>query len=94
MNFTWDDRKNRSNKKKHHVGFELASLVFEDPNHLSRMDREVEGETRWQTLGLVEGAQILLVAHTVIEEGEEETIRIISVRKATRMERKIYAEGK
>lgn len=93
MRFTWDDRKNRHNTTKHGVSFETAALVFEDPDHLSRLDREVEGESRWQTLGML-GESVLLVAHTVETENDEEIIRIISARKATPRERSIYAQGK
>ncbi|MGO9210922.1 MAG: BrnT family toxin [Terriglobales bacterium] len=89
---TWDERKNRVNKRKHGVSFETAILVFDDPYHVSRMDREVEGELRWQTIGMVRGIQILLVAHTVSESGDEEVIHIISARKATPQERSIYAQ--
>lgn len=95
MRFTWDERKNRLNKRKHGVSFETATLVFDDPYHLSRQDREVEGELRWQTIGMVKGIQILLVAHTVSESGDEEVvIHIISARKATPQERSIYAQEK
>lgn len=66
-------------------------LVFDDPLHVSVPDRELEGEPRWQTIGMVGGAHILLVAHTVDEEAE--LIRIISARKATRRERSIYEQG-
>ena len=51
----------------------------------------LEGEERWQTVGLVGGSVILPVAHTYIDEGDEEVIRIISARKATPGERKAYA---
>ena len=96
MQFTWDERKDRANQRKHGISFETAVLVFDDPHHLSAQDREVEGELRWQTLGVVLGKQILLVAHTLSEsvnEGDEEVIRIISARKATPQERSIYAQG-
>ena len=96
MQFTWDERKNRANRRKHGISFETAVLVFEDPDHLSIQDREVEGELRWQTIGMVQGKQILLVAHTLSEsvrEVNEEVIRIISARKATPQERSIYAQG-
>jgi uncharacterized protein len=66
-------------------------LVFYDPFHVSRQDREVEGEERWQTIGVVQGIRVLLVAHTV--EEEENLIRILSARKATPQERRIYAQG-
>lgn len=92
MIITWDEQKNRRNKKKHRLSFELAALVFQDPDHLSRLDREVEGEQRWQTLGMVSG-RILFVAHTVSEKDGEEIFRVISARKATTRERIIYAEG-
>lgn len=90
MEFAWDERKNRSNKQKHGVSFETASLVFDDPYHLTRQDREVDGEARWQTIGMVNGTHVLLVAHTVPED--DELIRILSARKATRHERRIYAQ--
>jgi uncharacterized DUF497 family protein len=78
----------------HGISFETAILVFDDPYHLSVQDREVDREPRWQTTGLVNGMLLVLVAHTVEEADEsEETIRIISARKATSRERRIYAEG-
>ena len=91
MEFAWDERKNRVNQQKHGVSFETAILVFDDPYHLTRQDREVEGEPRWQTIGMVNGIQMILVAHTVDED--EEVVRIISARKATPSERSVYAQS-
>jgi len=92
LRFHWDERKSRRNLAKHKVSFETARLVFDDPGALSVVERVVEGEERWQTLGLAGGVVVVLVAHTVeIEEGEE-IIRIISARKATASERKIYED--
>ncbi len=91
MEFTWDERKNRVNKRKHRISFETSVLVFDDPFQVSRQDREVDDEARWQTIGMVQGARILLVAHTV--EEDESLIRIFSARKATPRERRIYAQG-
>lgn len=93
MQFTWDERKNRANQRKHGISFETAALVFDDPYHVSTQDREVEDEPRWQTIGMIEGIQILVVAHTISESSDEEIIRIISARKATPQERSIYAQG-
>lgn len=93
MRFIWDERKNRRNRLKHRVSFETAVFVFDDPHAMSIQDRFVQGEERWQTLGLIEGAVVLLVAHSVEVEGEEEIIRIISARKATPREREIYAQS-
>ncbi|MGP0019342.1 MAG: BrnT family toxin [Candidatus Sulfotelmatobacter sp.] len=91
MEFTWDERKNLANRKKHGVSFEMASLVFEDPFHISVQDREVEGEARWQTIGMIANLHLLVVAHTVDEDAE--LIRILSARGATRRERSLYAQG-
>ena len=90
--YSWDDDKNESNKDKHGVSFETAQLVFDDPLHVSRQDRIENGEERWQTIGLVGGVALLLVAHTWLEQDGEEHIRIISARRATKTERKIYEE--
>jgi uncharacterized DUF497 family protein len=91
VEFVWDEPKNGINQKKHRISFETALQVFDDPFHISVQDREIEGEARWQTIGMVNGVQVLLVAHTVDEEAN--LIRIFSARKATRKERSIYAEG-
>ena len=93
MRFLWDEEKNHRNRAKHKVGFETAALVFDDPHALSIQDRFVEGEERWQTLGLVEGVVMLLVAHTFCLESGEEIVRIISARKATPRERGIYDQN-
>jgi ribonuclease toxin BrnT of type II toxin-antitoxin system len=46
VEFAWDEGKNRINKRKHGVSFDTAVLVFDDPYHLTRQDREVDGEPR------------------------------------------------
>jgi uncharacterized DUF497 family protein len=93
MLFEWDESKNRSNRAKHKVSFEAATLVFEDPRAIDLLDRVEEGEQRWHTLGVAAGLAVLLVVHTYRAEGGVERIRIISARKATPHERKIYEEG-
>jgi uncharacterized DUF497 family protein len=67
--------------------------VFDDPNHLSMQDRFEDGEERWQTLGLISARLVLLVAHAIEDNQGEETIRIISARKATRIERQRNEQG-
>ena len=93
MRFDWDERKDANNLRKHGVGFEAASLVFDDPLQLSAQDREVDGEQRWQTIGMAGGVLLLLVAHTFEDEDEEEVVRIISARKANAQERRRYEDG-
>jgi len=82
MDFTWDLNKDAANIAKHGISFQTAVLVFDDPFHMSVQDRVVEGEERWITMGLVGGQVILIVAHTYLEHDGNETIRIISARKA------------
>ena len=90
MVFAWHENKNRVNTRKHGVSFETAARVFEDPSAVSYVDRVVEGQQRWHTIGLAGGITMLLVAHTVEEEDGEEKIRIISARKAAPRERAVY----
>ena len=92
MRFTWDALKDRNNRRKHGISFDTAARVFLDPFHLSRQDRMVEDEERWQTIGMVDGVLLVLVAYAVVDE-EEEAIRIISARKVTRQERIEYEEA-
>jgi hypothetical protein len=89
MRFEWDEVKNRRNLEKHRISFETARLVFDDPHSRSIQDRVVDDEQRWQTVGMIKGS-IVLVVHTYRAEGEEEVIRIISARKATPAERRVY----
>jgi len=58
--------------------------------HRSIPERIVDGEQRWQTVGLAGGVVLLIVAHTYRDEGNEEVVRIISARRATRKERRDY----
>ena len=90
LQFTWDKRKNEANYRKHGITFEEAVFVFDDPFHLTIQDREVEGESRCQTIGIIPILRLVLVAHTETENEGEEITRIISARKATRSERRIY----
>jgi uncharacterized protein len=93
MKFTWDENKNRINKSKHGVSFETAKLVFGDPLHKSIQDRYENGEERWQTLGVINGIAVILVAHSILEENNVELIRIISARKATKHEVAYYEKA-
>lgn len=81
MEFEWDENKAKSNRVKHGIRFEDAVLLFDDPQHLSQQERIENGEYRWQTIGLVYGIVVILVAHTIRFESGNEIIRIISARK-------------
>lgn len=92
MIFEWDENKNRINKAKHGVDFETAATVFNDPLLASRVERIVDKQERWQTIGMSEGLMLLLVAH-LDTCGNETAIRILSARKANNHERKQYENG-
>ncbi|WP_375614167.1 MULTISPECIES: BrnT family toxin [unclassified Bartonella] len=93
IRFEWDEAKAKSNLRKHPVSFEIAARVFTDPFAMVKQDRIENGEYRWQTLGLVDGFLLLLVAHTVYDDKDGiEVIRIISARRANLKERKHYEE--
>lgn len=92
MLFDWDEAKNLSNQRKHHISFEEAIHVFRDPLARTRLDRYVRGEERWQTIGTVRGVLVIVVAHTIQQETSREMYRIISARKATPFERARYEE--
>lgn len=92
LDFEWDTAKASANLRKHGVSFELAMHVFADPLAFSHPDRIEGGEQRWQTLGMVDGVLLLLVAHTVLDRDDGELIRIISARMATRKERHDYEQ--
>jgi uncharacterized DUF497 family protein len=92
MRFEWDPSKATSNIVKHGVSFTLAKEVWDDPLHVVIPDRVVEGDERWQALGLVDGVTLLVVVHTYRDREDEEVIRIIGARRATRHERRDYEE--
>ena len=95
MRFEWDSEKNRINQHKHGgIAFESAALVFDDPHVVFRKDRIVTGEQRWHAIGAAEGAVLLVVHVSRMENGngEEEIIRIISAREADKRERRIYIQ--
>ena len=94
IEFEWDAEKASINLRKHHVSFEIATRVFLDPLALTHQDRIENGEHRWQTLGIVDGCLLLLVAHTVRNENGAEIIRVISARRADKKERKYYEENR
>jgi uncharacterized protein len=92
--FEWDEAKAESNRRKHGVDFDDAIEVFYDPRAVFEQDREVDGELRWQTIGMVGDVVVLQVAHTVGERNFDEVIRIISARQATRKERRRYEQNR
>ncbi len=86
MLFEWDDNKAKENLVKHKVPFDFAIRVFDDECHITWLDTRFDyDEERFVTLGLIDG-RLFTVAHTL--RGEK--IRLISARKATRKENRVY----
>lgn len=90
MEFEWDPEKAEINVRKHDVSFAHASTMFGDPLSLTFHDPDhSDEENRYITIGSSADDVLLIVSHT----DREERIRIISARKATRRERRIYENG-
>ena len=86
LRFEWDGQKARRNLKKHGVPFEEAATVFGDPLSMTIADPLYSTvEQRWVTLGF---ERLIVVVHT----NRGSTIRLISARKATRREKRVYEE--
>ena len=93
MQFEWDPNKNEINKKKHGISFEEAktvfydeyAILFDDPDHS-------EEEDRFIILGLSQRENLCIVSHCY--RGADETIRIISARKATKTETNYYTANR
>ena len=90
MRFEWDPEKAAANLRKHHISFDEAGSVFLDQLALSGRDPEHSvGESRFITFGWSSLGRLLAVSHTY----RPGAIRIISARRVTRGERKLYEEG-
>jgi uncharacterized DUF497 family protein len=88
VEFSWDDRKDRANRRKHGISFSLAALVFSDENRREHLDEGSLDEERWITIGLIDGQEIVVVY--TIRDG---ITRLISARGADRYEREDYWHG-
>ena len=89
MRFEWDPEKNEANRRKHGFDFDDASGLFSAPVLVDLDDREDYGEDRWVGIGLVRNV-VVVVAFTIRAEN---TIRIISMRKARNHERAKYEQA-
>ena len=93
--FEWDARKAAVNRAKHGVSFEEAGTVFGDHNGLDGPDlRHSARESRFLRLGRAATGRMLVVAYTVRRRDNDESVRIISARRASRKERAVYAAAR
>ena len=92
MQFEWDEHKNRINIEKHGISFSEASTVFYDENAVLFDDPDhSEQEDRFLIIGFSQKARICIVSHCY--RGDDDVIRIISARKATKRESEAYNYG-
>ena len=90
MQFEWGPDKATANLKKHRVSFHEAATVLGDALSTTFPDEAHSAEeTRFVTIGTSRRGRVLVVAHTE----RDDTIRIISARRATRRERAFYEQG-
>ena len=90
MEFEWDPAKAAENLRSHKVSFDEAATVFGDPLALTFPDPDHSGsEERLLTFGFSRQNRLLIVSHTA----RAPRVRIISARRMSRRERKIYEEG-
>ena len=89
IRFEWDEAKNRQNVTKHGISFEEAQTVFLDDHAIRFYDPDHSGdEDRFIMLGISFKLRVLIVCHCY--KKSDSVIRIISARKATRLEAKHY----
>lgn len=90
MIFDWDTNKAENNLSKHQVSFDEAKTVFNNSLYIDFYDPDhSEDEERYLIVGRSDQGKILIVSYTE----RENSIRIISARKVTKAERKVYEEG-
>jgi uncharacterized protein len=92
--FEWDENKEKSNRQKHRISFAGAQTIFDDPFLITFSDEfHSHEEERLISIGISSSNRILLTVHTEVSENAGViVIRIISCRKATALERKIYEQ--
>lgn len=89
MNFEWDSRKAAKNEAKHKVSFTEAIAVFQDSLSMTYPDVDhSEEENRFLIIGATKSGKVLVVSHVFCDD----TIRIISARRATPSERAFYEQ--
>jgi uncharacterized protein len=87
--FDWDPRKAEANERKHGISFEEAQTCFYDENARVSYDPDhSQEEDRYLLLGMSQALRLLLVCH--MYQQDDESIRMISARRATKTEQQQY----
>lgn len=89
--FSWDDRKNRANFKKHQVAFEESATCWLDEYAVEAYDKEhSDTETRWLLIARSDLGRLLTCWYTEKQFNNQEVIRIIGARPSTSSEKRLY----
>ena len=89
MKITWDSVKAKSDRLKHRIFFSEVESVFYDPDSISFEDVDSKGEARFIVIGLDSLRRLVVVAYTY----RGSCIRLISARRASKAEQKVYEKG-
>ena len=89
MLFEWDEDKNRANVQKHKIDFADIPAIFNSPMLIELDERKDYADDRWIGIGFLRD----IVVVVVFTERRQDTIRIISARKASKHERKRYEQA-
>ena len=87
VRFDWDPSKAAENERKHDVSFDEAATSFDDPNGCYLRNDAPSYEDRLILIALSSRSRLLFVVHA---EVERDAIRIISARKASPAQKRIY----
>jgi len=91
MRIEWDERKRVTNLRKHQLDFADAWKIFLRPVLTVLDEHSTEyGEERWIGIGLMDETRVVVIVYT---EPQEDTVRIISFRKALSYERERYQQA-
>lgn len=92
MRFEWDERKATANVRKHGVTFETATEVFDDPYQLTFENYTIGDDRRIQIIGMTRSLVLVVVIFVDRSHANDEVIRIVSSRKATKYETELYRQ--
>ncbi len=88
MTFLWDEAKRQANLQKHRLDFQDAKSVFSGVTLTFEDNRFEYGEQRFISIGLLNG-EFIVIAHAE-DAGKQDATRVISMRKATKYEQKLF----
>jgi hypothetical protein len=92
VQFTWDERKGDASFRARGFDFAFATLVFAGPILVAEDMRREYGERRFVAVGVADGIHLAVVYTDRTDSDGDVVRRIISARRASRGERRIYEQ--